>query len=490
MPDAVLSRNEGPVRVITLNRPEKLNALNREMVEALSVHLAEAAADDATRVVVLGGEGRSFCSGYDLTEEADPTRSPAESLEHSLDRMLEIFDHPKPVIAQVHGHCLAGGCDLMMMCDLAVASEDAVFGQPEIRFGSAVVAYVMPWLIGARRAKELLFTGEDRLTAEEAMQIGLVNRVVPRERLEEETMALAVSLSVVDPGAMQLTKRAVNQAWERAGFREALTAGVELGGMIESERVPGTRGVRANRRRAGSSRGGPLAGREVCQVRHYVLTLSCPDRPGIVNAITGALLQVDANILESAQFGDVETNTFALRTVFETRHVDAGQVEEPLREVAERLAGRLKLRPVDVRPRVLVMVSKFDHCLLDLLHRQQYGELAIEIPLIVSNHPDCAELAARYDVPFVHIPVTAETKAEAEAEAVAVGGGERDRLRCPRPVHADPLRRDLPGARRACHQHPPLLPARFQGLTALPPGASARGQADRGHRPFRDRRPR
>jgi enoyl-CoA hydratase len=238
MPDPVLSRNEGPVRVITLNRPEKLNALNREMVEALSVHLAEAAADDATRVVILGGEGRSFCSGYDLAEEADPTRSPAESLEHSLGRMLEIFDHPKPVIAQVHGHCLAGGCDLMMMCDLAVASEDAVFGQPEIRFGSAVVAYVMPWLIGARRAKELLFTGEDRVTAEEAMQIGLVNRVVPRERLEEETMALAVSLSVVAPGAMQLTKRAVNQAWERAGFREALTAGVALGGIIESERVP------------------------------------------------------------------------------------------------------------------------------------------------------------------------------------------------------------------------------------------------------------
>ncbi len=126
----------------------------------------------------------------------------------------------------------------MMMCDLAVASEDATFGQPEIRFGSAVVAYLMPWLIGARRAKELLFTGEDRLTAAEAEQIGLINRVVPRERLEEETMALAASLSVVDARAMQLTKRAVNQAWERAGFREALRAGVELGGIIESERVP------------------------------------------------------------------------------------------------------------------------------------------------------------------------------------------------------------------------------------------------------------
>ena len=151
-------------------------------------------------------------------------------------------------------------------------------------------------------------------------------------------------------------------------------------------------------------------------MRQYVLTLSCPDRPGIVNAVTGALLQIDANIEESAQFGDVETNTFALRTVFETRHEDPGRVEEPLREVAERLGGHLKLRPLDVRPRVLVMVSKFDHCLLDLLHRQQYGELAIDIPLIVSNHPDCADLAARYDIPYVVIPVAPETKAPAEAK--------------------------------------------------------------------------
>ena len=83
-------------------------------------------------------------------------------------RMLEIFDHPKPVIAQVHGYCLAGGCDLMMMCDVAIASEDAIFGEPEIRFGSGVVTMVMPWLIGARKAKELLLTGEDRISAQEA----------------------------------------------------------------------------------------------------------------------------------------------------------------------------------------------------------------------------------------------------------------------------------------------------------------------------------
>ena len=142
------------------------------------------------------------------------------------------------MIVEVHGYCLAGGCDLMMMCDLAVAADDAVFGGPEIRFGSGVVTMVMPWLIGAGKAKELLFTGEDRIPADEALRIGLVNRVVPRDRLEEETLALARQIAVLDPLAVSLTKRSINRAWEAAGFREALTANVDLDAEIESTEVP------------------------------------------------------------------------------------------------------------------------------------------------------------------------------------------------------------------------------------------------------------
>jgi enoyl-CoA hydratase len=199
--------------------------------------LAEAAEDPEVRVVVFAGAGRSFCAGYDLSEEPG-LADPEQSLRHSLDRLLEVFDHPKPIIAQVNGHCLAGGCDLMMMCDLAIASEDAVFGQPEIRFGSAVVAHVMPWLIGARRAKELVLTGFDKLDAVTAERIGLVNRVVPREHLESETVRLASQLAAVDPEVMRLFKRAVNSSWEMAGFRSALRAGVDLGVSIESSRAP------------------------------------------------------------------------------------------------------------------------------------------------------------------------------------------------------------------------------------------------------------
>jgi enoyl-CoA hydratase len=236
MGEVVLVRDDGAVRVLTLNRPDKLNALNTDLVERLSTALADAREAHGIRVVVIAGAGRSFCAGYDLTAEPDD-RDPLENLRHSLDRLLEVFDSPQPVIAQVQGHCLAGGCDLMMMCDLVVAAEDAVFGQPEIRFGSTVVAQVLPWLIGARRAKEMILSGAE-IDAVEAERFGLVNRVVPGDRLEGETMDLAARLAVVDPVAMRLTKQAINRSWEAAGFREALLQGVEIGAMIETARVP------------------------------------------------------------------------------------------------------------------------------------------------------------------------------------------------------------------------------------------------------------
>ena len=238
MSELVLVEDRGPIRRLTLNRPDKLNALNQELTDSLSVALGEAAESDEVRVVVLAGSGRSFCAGYDLEEGSSTERAAIlKSLTHSLERLLEVFDHPKPVVAEVQGHCLAGGCDLMMMCDLALASDDAVFGQPEIRFGSTVVAHVMPWLIGARRAKELILTGTE-IDAIEAERIGLVNRVVPRDQLGDETTRLARELAVVDPVAMRLTKRAINGSWEAAGFRQALQEGVEIGAEIESARVP------------------------------------------------------------------------------------------------------------------------------------------------------------------------------------------------------------------------------------------------------------
>jgi enoyl-CoA hydratase/carnithine racemase len=232
----------GPVRRLTMNRPEALNALSGALIEALSGALDAAADDDSVRVLILRGAGRAFCAGYDLNEDAgagsQDSRSWYAELKHSADEMLKFFDHPKPIIAQVHSYCLAGGCDLMMVCDLCVCSDDARFGEPEIRFGSGVVTMVMPWVVGARKAKELLFTGEDRIDAAEALRIGLVNKVVPAVELDDATLALAEEIAKNDPFAIAMQKRAINRMWELQGFRQAIESNVEIDSLIEAADLP------------------------------------------------------------------------------------------------------------------------------------------------------------------------------------------------------------------------------------------------------------
>jgi len=232
----------GPVRRLTMNRPEALNALNGELIEAISEAVKAAGADDAVNVVILRGAGRAFCAGYDLNEDAEGGEHDArywrEELALSTDRMLEILDCPKPTIAQVHSYCLAGGTDLMLACDLAVVADDAKFGYVDVRFGSGVVSMFLPWVIGVRQAKELLFTGEDRVDAEEALRIGMVNRVVPADELDGATLELANEIAKNEPFVVQTTKRAVNRLWDVAGFRVAMAANTELDTMIETTNLP------------------------------------------------------------------------------------------------------------------------------------------------------------------------------------------------------------------------------------------------------------
>ena len=238
----LLVEDLGPVRRFTMNRPDSRNALNLELVGAMSRALDAAAADDAVRVLVLRGAGRAFSAGYDLNEDARggvlDARHWHEELSRSTEEMLKFFDHPKPVIASVHSYCLAGGTDLMLACDLAVAADDAYFGYVDVRFGSGVVSMFLPWVVGGRIAKELLFTGEDRIGAQEALRLGLVNRVVPRERLHDATLEMAEEIARNEPFVVQATKRAVNRAWEVAGFRAAMSANTELDVMIETANLP------------------------------------------------------------------------------------------------------------------------------------------------------------------------------------------------------------------------------------------------------------
>ncbi len=238
----VVREDLGPVRRLTLNRPNALNALNGELMDALMEALDAAADEDAVHAVILRGAGRAFCAGYDLNEDAEEGEVDAREwhrvLKHDNDRMLRILDHPKPVIASVHSYCLAGGTDLMLACDLAVAADDAFFGYVDVRFGSGVVSMFLPWVIGVRSAKELLLTGEDRVSAAEALRLGLVNRVVPRDELDSATLALAEEIAKNEPFVVQSTKRAVNRAWDVAGFRAAMEANVEIDVGIETANLP------------------------------------------------------------------------------------------------------------------------------------------------------------------------------------------------------------------------------------------------------------
>ena len=147
----------------------------------------------------------------------------------------------------------------------------------------------------------------------------------------------------------------------------------------------------------------------------YVLTVQCPDRKGIVHAVSGALLDVGGNIVENAQFEDVDSGIFCLRAVFEA---DFGIADAARARLDQRLVGfgaQIVLRHADVRPRVMIMVSKFDHCLVDLLYRWRTDDLRVEIPVIVSNHTDCEPIAKAHAIEFVHLPVSPDTKAQQEA---------------------------------------------------------------------------
>ena len=146
----------------------------------------------------------------------------------------------------------------------------------------------------------------------------------------------------------------------------------------------------------------------------YVVTLQCLDGPGIVLAASSAIVELGGNILENDQFSDPVTNEFCMRTRFETEIDDVERVENSLASALSRFAPTLRVRPESVRRRALVMVSKFDHCLADLLYRHDQGDLELDIVAIVSNHGDCAELAQRHEVPYYEISVSPSTRADAE----------------------------------------------------------------------------
>jgi enoyl-CoA hydratase len=215
--------HRGPVLRIRMNRPGKLNAQNPGLIEEMDAAFARAAADADMRVVVLSGEGRAFSAGHDLEypgyDRRGYTYHSRLDMERRLfvDTLLRIRNLSRPTIAQVHGHCFAAGLMLACMCDLIVCDESARFANPVVAMAMAgVQLLVEPWEIGARKATELLFTA-DAIDAIEAHRLGLVNRVVPVGRLEDEVDGLADRIAALPAFAVQAVKKSINDTLEFMG---------------------------------------------------------------------------------------------------------------------------------------------------------------------------------------------------------------------------------------------------------------------------------
>ncbi len=234
MADLALYEADSNIGFVTLNRPDKLNALNADLKRDLAAALCKADDDPATSVVVLRGAGRSFCVGYDISAGSPSDQAWRhdslkfhDRLSGSLALELMPWYMKKPVLASVQGHALGGGCELAMFCDLTIAADDAKFGEPEIRFSQSGPGFIMPWLIGYKKARELMYLG-DMIDAPIALELGMINRIVPRDTLADATLKFAKRLALIAPEALRATKLAINRGADAAGFRNAMQAGIDV----------------------------------------------------------------------------------------------------------------------------------------------------------------------------------------------------------------------------------------------------------------------
>lgn len=216
--EAIVSEKENGVAYITLNRPKELNALTKGMFIELGHALDDAEQDNEVKVVVIRGSGKAFCAGADLKaaggEEQATLHDQREFCRLGNRSVLEKIENlDKPVIAAVHGYCLAGGFEILLACDLVVASEDAVIADQHVNVGAIGAGgspYRLAVLVGLRRAKEIILTGK-RLSGAEAEQIGLVNRAVPADKLVSVVKDLAIGMAQKSPVTMKVSKAIMNR---------------------------------------------------------------------------------------------------------------------------------------------------------------------------------------------------------------------------------------------------------------------------------------
>lgn len=205
---------------ITINRPDKLNAMNKTVVREIDDAVAKAGADPEINALIITGAGRAFSAGYDLQGGDFDVDFDfwVEDMTENAEALLNIWNAPIPVIAAVNGYALAGALELVMSCDLAIAADNARFGEPEVRHNSGPPALMMPWLLATRDVRWLMYTG-DLVDADEALRMHLINKIVPADELMDKARMLARKLSRVPVPALKYTKKSINNQQMIAGLR-------------------------------------------------------------------------------------------------------------------------------------------------------------------------------------------------------------------------------------------------------------------------------
>lgn len=223
---------EGVAR-ITLNRPDSRNALNNQLRGEIYGTLQANDLDDEVFVTIIRGAGKAFCAGYDLKGNNNENRpyhtagGDGSWARHVVEGAFSVWDLAKPVIAQVHGYCLAGGTELATSCDLVYVAEDAQIGYPVVRSMSPPDNQFFPWIVGMRKAMEMMLTG-DAISGIEAAEYGFANRAFPVDSLEEEVLKVAAKIAKIPSDLEQMNKRAVHRQMDLMGMRAAIRQGTEI----------------------------------------------------------------------------------------------------------------------------------------------------------------------------------------------------------------------------------------------------------------------
>jgi enoyl-CoA hydratase len=249
--ETILYEKQDRLATITLNRPEKLNNIRPPMPEELEKAIMEANADDEVRVILLKGAGKSFCAGFDFSEGLDHFKKWGGQAESEcwdpgkdmimvtspfvgpIPKFMSIWRSPKPVIARVHGWCVGGGSDMALLCDVIIASEDARFGTPYSRVWGCYLTGMWFYRLGLTKTKLLALTG-DSITGKEAVEMGLINKAVPADTLEEEVQFWANRMAQCPTTQLAAMKLAVNQAFDNMGLMNTQLVGCILDGYMRN----------------------------------------------------------------------------------------------------------------------------------------------------------------------------------------------------------------------------------------------------------------